>query len=512
MPSGLAICRSFFALGGSVTSKESSHMRSSDSYGFLWQDRCSAKVHGLQVHSLLILSIVFALFSVNLLIGYPGAVSYDGRLQYAQAVTGQFSDWHPPIMARVWSILRLVADGSGPLFAVHVFCYWLGFGLIALTLSLMRRNKTAWAVVAAGVFPPFMFMNVAILKDVSMAVAFISAFSISFFYRVRGLKIPFTYLIIAMGLIIYGALVRVNGIFGAVPLFIYLVYPALFWRPIYLVVVSLALIATWIPAATLFNHRVLRATPSNAISSLKRFDLAGIAYFSEDKSVYGSETSVTAELVRECYTPVGWETLVWRENCRPALGYVWPSTRDWISAIIRHPVAYATHRLAHFNSELFFIVPRNDANYGSLLRQDRDMIASYLTSSLFPSPVVIISNLIVFGLVMGVVIVGLCYRSSRPRALKLDDAVACLGISGVVYALTYFIIGVSTSPRYQYWSLMAVCLASIIFLSRREHGSLSRLEWASVGVLAVMLITLISIPNASLSSSSPELTHITERF
>jgi hypothetical protein len=491
-------------------------MRSSDGYGFLWQDWCSAKVHGLQIHSLLILSIVFALFSVNLLIGYPGVVSYDGRLQYAQAVTGHFIDWHPPIMAWVWSILRLVADGSGPLFAVHVFCYWLGFGLIALTLSLMCRNKTAWAVVAAGVFPPFMFMNIAILKDVSMAVAFISAFSICFFYRVRGLKIPFTYLIIAMGLIIYGALVRANGIFGAVPLFIYLVYPALFWRPIYLVVVSLALIATWIPAANLFNHRVLRATPTDLGSSFKRFDLAGIAYFSEDKSVYkyggySTDSSATAELVRECYTPVGWETLLWRKSCRP-LADISPSTRAWISAIIRHPMAYATHRLAHFNFELFFIVPRNDTNYGLLLQNDRDTIASYLTSSLFPSPIVMISNLIVFGLVMGVVIVGLCYRSSRPRASELDDAVACMGLSGVVYALAYLIVGVGPSTRYQYWSLMAVCLASIIFLSRREHGSLSRLEWASVGVLAVTLITLISIPNSSLSSSSRELTHIVENL
>ena len=463
------------------------------------QDRCSAKVHGLQIHSLLILSIVFA-FSVNLLIGYSGVVVYDSRVQYAQAVTGHFFDTHPPIMAWVWSILRLVADGSGPLFVVHVFCYWLGFGLIALTLSLMRRNKTAWAVVAAGVFPPFMFMNIAILKDVSMAVAFISAFSICFFYRVRGLKIPFTCLIIAMGLIIYGALVRTNGIFGAVPLFIYLVYPALFWRPIYLVVVSLALIATWIPAANLFNHRVLRAAPTYTILALKRFDLAGIAYFSEDKSVYGTDSSATAELVRECYAPVTWDLMLWRESCRPALGYISPSTRAWISAIIRHPMAYATHRLAHFNSELFFIVPRNDTNYGWLLRQDHDIIANYLTSSLFPSPIVMLSNLIVFGLVMGVVIVGLCYRSSRPRASELDDAVACMSISGVVYALAYLIVGVSTSPRYQYWSLMAVCLASIIFLSRREHGSLSRLEWASVGVLAVMLITLISIPNSSLSS------------
>jgi hypothetical protein len=50
------------------------------------------------------------------------------------------------------------------------------------------------------------------------------------------------------------------------------------------------------------------------------------------------------------------------------------------------------------------------SKYGLLLTQDHDIIASYLTSSLSLSPVAIISNLIVFGLVMGAVIVGLCYR------------------------------------------------------------------------------------------------------
>jgi hypothetical protein len=447
------------------------------------------KARGLQIHSLLILVIVFAIFLGNLLIAYPGAVNYDSREQYAQAVTGHFLDWHPPIMAWVWSILRLVADGSGPLFAVHVFCYWLGFGLIALTLSQMRRNKTAWAVVAAGVFPPFLLMNAAILKDVSMAVAFISAFSVCFFYRTRGLKIPFTCLIIAMGLIIYGALVRTNGIFAAVPLFVYLVYPVLFWRPIYFIVVSLALIAIWIPVANLFNHRVLRAEPNYPINSLMWFDLAGIAYFSEDESVFGADSSPTAELVRECYTPVAWDPLFNREICAHALTGHSPHTKTWISAIITHPMAYAVHRLAHFNSELFFIVPRNHT---------RDVGLAASGHRLPPEPVTwdsitnyLLSKLSVFGFMIGVVILGLCYRSSRTRPSELDYAIACIAISGVMYTLAYLIVGVATVPRYQYWSLIAIFIASIIFLSKRGGGSLSRPEWACVGVLAITLIAVV---------------------
>jgi hypothetical protein len=336
-----------------------------------------------------------------------------------------------------------------------------------------------------------MFMNVAILKDVSMAVAFISAFSICFFYRTRGLKIPLTCFIIAMGLIIYGALVRTNGIFAAVPLFVYLVYPVLFWRPIYFIVVSLALIAIWIPAANLFNHQVLRALPTNPIRSLKWFDLAGIAYFSEDESVFGADSSPTAELVRECYTPVGWDPLNNREICHHALVDYWPRTRTWISAIITHPMAYAVHRLAHFNSELFFIVPRNHTDERVLLKQHLDGSGHRLP----PEPVTwdTITNylLSVFGFMIGVAILGLCYRSSRPRPSELDDAIGCLAISGVMYTLAYLIVGVATLPRYQYWSLIAIFIASTLFLSKREGGSLSRPEWACVGVLAITLIAVV---------------------
>jgi hypothetical protein len=45
--------------------------------------------------------------------------------------------------------------------------------------------------------------------------------------------------------------------------------------------------------------------------------------------------------------------------------------------------------------------------------------------------------------------------------------------------------------RHQYWSLIAIFIASITFLSKREGGSLSRPEWACVGVLAITLIAVV---------------------
>ena len=213
--------------------------------------------------SVLILLAVATLFFANFFMGYPGISTFDGDDQYKQVLSGQLNDWHPPIMARLWSVLRLVGDGNGPLFAVHVFLYWLGFGLIAAALSHLGRNRAAWAVVAVGVFPPFVVMNTHIFKDVGMAVAFLTAYSLCFFYCSRTKNMPLAGIVIAAALLLYGILIRVNGIFAAAPLLVYLAYPWLLRRPVYLMAACIAVTATAIPASSIVNHRVLRATATH---------------------------------------------------------------------------------------------------------------------------------------------------------------------------------------------------------------------------------------------------------
>jgi hypothetical protein len=276
---------------------------------------------------------------INLSAAYPGTPTPDSDDQYKQAVSGPFNDWHPPIMASLWSVLRLVADGSGSLFTIHVFCYWLGFALIAATFCRLGRDRAAWAVIGVGAFPPFVLMNTHILKDVGMAVSFLAAFSICFFYRSCGKNISLLGAAVAAALLLYGILVRVNGIFAAAPLLVYLAYPSLLQRPVYLTLSCIALAATAIPASNAFNHKVLHATATHPENSLIVFDIAGIAFFSNDLSVFWPGSSASTQSVSNCYTPVEWDTLAHRKDCR-----IWADQyqkRRWVWAILKHPLAYA---------------------------------------------------------------------------------------------------------------------------------------------------------------------------
>jgi hypothetical protein len=445
----------------------------------------------------LIVLIVFLLFSANLLKGYPGAPNWDSNAQYAQAVSGHFNDWQPPIMAWLWSILRLIADGTGPLFVVHVFFYWMGIGLIALTLSRIGRKQAAWATVAVGAFPWFIKMNNQILKDVSMVVSFLTGYSMCFTYRAREVKVPTVTIIIAAIFVVYGILVRTNGIFAGAPLLIYIFWPELFCKPILLATGCVMLIAIAIPVSDLFNHKILRAEPTYPTQSLKLFDEFGIAYFAEDTSVIRPDVSASIQLITDCYTPIGWDTLARRSTCRHS--YVGrPHARTWIFAILKHPLAYAEHRLFHFNSELFFIVPRHHADW-RLVRLDADDPASPAPERKDPTTVGKIVDYLtpgggivtpMFALVVGFVVLALRVRRLTRQPSQFEIATLCLVVSGILYTLGYLLVGIGTADRYHYWSMVSIFLAGVMCVSeeRRQLGSPSRKVWACI--ILIPAITL----------------------
>jgi hypothetical protein len=424
---------------------------------------------------------------VNLAIGFPGEAGPDSQSQYEQAVTGQFDDWHPPIMAWLWSIFRLVADGYGPMFCFQVACYWLGFGLIALALAQTGRSLAAWAILGVALFPQFVTLNVAILKDVGMAVTFLVAFAALFWYRAQNREVPPAIAVISLVLLLYGALVRANAAFAVVPLFVYLIRPQWVGRPWRLLAVSIPVALAIVPAANLFNHRILHAEPLRPIRSLQIFDLSGIAFYSGDLGVFGRNNSFTREQVISCYVPIGWDRLAPWGECR----YFWnrlavsPDLQGiveqlgarsvmgakpnpdlpglWLAAIARHPLAYARHRLAHFGSEIV-----RGASMGA-----PDEAAP-------KPPYVVLYDWVTASALWLAIGAGLLVRLASARSLRrtaLIDAALALVLSSLPYACAYLIIGVAAELRYFFWSLIAIFTAVVISLpelrmpSGRRHSS-----------------------------------------
>jgi len=416
------------------------------------------------------------LFVTNLVIGFPGVPVDDSDFQYAQAVAQHFNDWHPPIMAWLWSVFRLIADGNGQMFCFHVACYWLGFGLVAAALGRTGRPLAAWGVLGVGLFPPFLMMNVIILKDVGLAVTFLAAFAALFWYRIRDRKVPLAVVAISIILLFYGTLARTNAVFGVVPLLAYMINPRWLERPWRLLLFSIPIAMFLVPVSNLFNHSVLKATPLGLIRSLEIFDLTGIAFYSGDLSVFGPGNSFIKQDVDKCYSAIGWDALSPWGNCR----FFWnrlavsqdlqgvekldsmaviearpnPDLPDlWGTAIIEHPLAYARHRLAHFSSEML-----GAAMGGAIFdawappMQERRLYLVLYDALTTPALWLAIGACLL-------VLLALVRRLQRSPGI---EAALALDISGLTYTCAYLIVGVASDSRYQFWSMVATFVALVI--------------------------------------------------
>jgi len=84
------------------------------------------------------------------LVFWPGIATYDSVVQYAQPLSGRYDDWHPPVMARLWSLTHYWIAGAGPLLALQMAGYGLGLGLIAGRMRRLGRPRAALAVMLIG--------------------------------------------------------------------------------------------------------------------------------------------------------------------------------------------------------------------------------------------------------------------------------------------------------------------------------------------------------------------------
>ena len=349
---------------------------------------------------------VLALLTLG--ICFPGEMTPDAARQLAEARTGKFTDWHPPIMAMLWS----VAPYPAAMLTLQIGLHWIGIAGLALRLSGHWR----WVMLAVGLTPiAFKYLGV-LQKDTLLTSLFVAAFGLAAHFRIAS---------IALGL--FGSLVRANGVFAFGPLAL----PRM--GLVRTIALSVALSAALIPVSMAFNRLV--SEPTGVERSVQAYDLAGIEQFSGKPS--------------GCYTPLFWDTLS-TERCGFSYQKIRGSiTGEWLNAIANHPLAYAQHRLMHFNSTTFFLVPAMQQCVEAPEMHECDQ--SLLTDALTKNPLLWPVTWLAVGLL-------LLFAKPDPFARNL-----CL--SGLLYGFAYLLVGVASDFRYFYWTELAVQAAIVLHLA-----------------------------------------------
>jgi hypothetical protein len=428
---------------------------------------------------------------------YPGIASYDIVFAYGEWMAHAVSDWHPPVLIRLWQGLAgLGLPGLGSLYLLQTLLLWLGLGLLAVAQARAGRRWSAALLLLVGVLPPISGWMAEVLKDTQLTAALVAATGVVGHYRLRGRPMPPAAVAGAALLLLYATLLRQNALFSTLPLAAGLAIgerrgrqaarPAMLAGGLALLVALLA------PA---INHRLFDARPAHAERSAQLYDMAGIAHFAGLATIPGIPPAMWAEAERRgCYTPYAWDSYDMPATCPPIWAAVRdrPLTADWLALIARHPIAYAEHRLAHFNTTLRFLTARQEPRaasqkrstpnpWGLGLGESRAAAISFKVQSIFAaSP---------FGWPIAWAALGLSLLwmgAALPRSPRRDLALA-LAASALVQMASFLIVSVAADFRYHHWPIAAIAMATALLAG--EPLPISRVRRAGLALLALCLVT-----------------------
>jgi hypothetical protein len=405
-------------------------------------------------------------FALTIAVFYPGVMTYDARYIYADIATGRFGDWQSPVMAWLWSVVDVIAPGTASIFLVTAASYWIGFAVFALALA-RRSGWPAFVVPLLALSPPaFAFVGM-IWRDVLFACAWLLAAAMIFAAADRGRTTRLLAMMIALGLLAFGVLLRPNALLAAPILAAYAIWPQRFLlrRTALAYVPTVAVLLVLIPVVYYGIFDAMRQKPWHSVLV---FDLGGITHFTkENQFPVAWSTRETTLLTDNCYRPAPWNVYWNTEPCRFVMDRLereqifgsFALVEAWARAVARHPLAYLRHRAAFMWT---FLVEPNltiwtqdlddpakavlvDNPAFTTLRNVHDALGN---TPLFRPGVWLLVN--------GAICMGAWRkRHTIPAALAL-----AVGLSAVAYVLTYFAVGVAAEFRYALWAVVAALLGA----------------------------------------------------
>jgi len=454
--------------------------------------------HASRGSQAIVLAGFFALIA-QIALSFPGIMTWDSFDQYAQAIKGQYNDWHPPIMAIVMRALLPVGEGGAGIFVLHLALLWFGLIWIALALRDAGHGRTSWAMLAIGVVPAIWLPALFVHKDVGMVAAFVAAFAVLFHRRMRGGTPRAVEIAACAAALTYGTLIRSNAVFAVPALVAYFVAPRSATAPIRLLLCYLLLVPGLLVAQSKVNHRLLGASWTDVKRSLLVFDTVGIAYFARSAAVMPGTPPPPLATIDRCYTARLWDGLD-KGACGPLLqtrtqdGLTW-SARRLAATIAAHPLAYAEHRISHANYEFRGLMPPAPPQ-DWVLPADRPSVAQPALRPVFEQALDLVANNPLFSplawyVTAAAVLAAMASHPSAVAASRLADAAFAILLSGASYTGGLVLVGVADLYRYQHYGMTAALIGIVLFAASATVGQ----PWQRRTLSAAMVIfaTMIGV-------------------
>ncbi|HEY4405176.1 MAG TPA: hypothetical protein VGN55_11085 [Xanthobacteraceae bacterium] len=426
---------------------------------------------------MLVCALTAAGFGLTVLLLYPGYLTNDAAYVHSYIQDWQLGDWQSPLLTIVWWLIDPIAPGSGSMFLLIVTFYWLGFGVIALTV-LRRSAALALAVPLLALAPPAFILLSMLWRDILFSGVWLLSAALA--YAIADRTGPWRWggQLLALALVAFGILLRPNAIVAAPLLIAYAIWPARFeWKRTALMFVPAVLAGYGL--IHLVYYEILHVKRENPLHSLLVFDLGGITHFAKENQFPVSwSPDETALLTSQCYEPTHWDSYWTLDPCKFVMArlerpddVIFGTRRlvdAWKRAVIAHPFAYLSHRLTVLWT--FVALPNLTLELFKLPLLDETPIAhNTYFMALLPLHDALKSTILFrtgLWLLLDVAIVGWAWPARRTPSGAFAISIAA---AGIFYVLTFGVLGVATDFRYAHWAVVAG-LAGLVpaLLARRE--------------------------------------------
>jgi hypothetical protein len=422
---------------------------------------------------------------------FPGLMANDSSTQFHQAQIFRFDDWHPPILALIWSLTNKIVPGPEGFFLLQITLYWGGFLLIGLAIinELDRSSASFLRYVILCILPfsPFL-LNICgtIWKDVLVFGCFGVALGL-ILLRPRGSAIWTWRSAIIWGLLVIGSLARHNSFVAAVPLLVLHLWPRAPARRQLRALLARGFVAGALTITAVFgvdkalDALVLHSVKKHMENEIFLFDLVGISHRIHHNLVPGRWPNEEAnQILTTCYSVMHWDPLSPWGYCHFVFDRLWEQGTWqngllplWALAVIKYPREYLTHRVDYMHTLLwpqttFTFTPNSESfEFGftknGLFRFISDVMV--FIDSHFPLYLMLTVAFwlcLSFALSITMFILYMMRPDGYYRAMLVT-------FSGGFYAAPLAVVGPGGDYRYVYWAAGATCIAAL--LAPQRHRS-----------------------------------------
>jgi hypothetical protein len=215
--------------------------------------------------------------------------------------------------------------------------------------------------------------------------------------------------------------------------------------------------------------RLLDAEPSGVEYSLITYDLGGISYYGKADAFPPMTPVKDARAINAgCYNSISWDRYAWWGDAPCAIGFGTvraafaasgkSATLWWLREIARHPLAYAMHRLGHFNrnirlwttdSALPTLSLKSDPNHWGLRVEPNRLSAAIdgLATRSERTP-------------LGWPVWWIALGAGALAFWRTRGIAAPMLWSGLLYALSFLPLSVASEVRYHLWTMLALGLGA----------------------------------------------------